>query len=883
MSTKEAESRAATQATTPASMRNGSSASTAVPPSSDTGPAGRERSQQQTSSSSYSEPLRYGANMPASYEPLFDGAYDSDHEMDGAKDAVPPDTCPAAYILEWGPQQSCVRSPLDIDDAVLSSVSSLSGGVAGESSSRVNFLRHVWQCDHKLPLSPSVAGRMFVGLPASATCRLYVLRDTGDEETNRLLCATFDVDPAFMSAHISGQRYRPRDRPWRGGKGHSATFSACSYVYPQTLTLTVNKPLPTGSPRGSGSNSQLDGPGAKPQTPASQAPLDNGLQHQEKNEATAPVAESKAPSQEPRHSSPTYDPKTEMISNPVVMFCRASLWASPRANVLFLDRNPSSTSLEDALLEALDDTMGPDSAPDQSDNGTQLATAARTLEDSLSGLVYDQWLDFVDTLSVSNREINPGRINRKLLWGMSQYLEQNLTIARTHEKKVHMAKQHQLQSAQETDKASLENAGPFYYDGQQFAGSDDWKELLSRLERIVALLPLQSRNPLVAATGGNMARFTASDTSYTVNRIPSQDTQEVAIHSAPELGLGSSTSTPKGPLPGGINDPSRQPFSRTPEGQEALSRISYMGGILLPFSIIAGVLSMSDPFGPGDRLFWVFWVITLPITCFTLTIIYADDIRKAYIWKPMSHKSLQDAINKGEAVTADAAARLAHAAERVIDKFSSDGDPEIETDPVASAVRLVDARGSNGRRARVRVTTKSGPGGPTFYRLADVSNPESPPVSPVSAQGPPLPEPATVRIATANVELSGAIQHARVRRRLGILGPLQQLWPRKSQPNVPASTSLHNASSARFADDVEPGLPSGDTVVIDVVRPNVDSGTAEMFSRPVSGLNVAAPGCPTILLEQRNDELQPKAWRLQQLGWVGAFKTMVGYQRPRDA
>ncbi|ERS96314.1 hypothetical protein HMPREF1624_07224 [Sporothrix schenckii ATCC 58251] len=74
MSTKEAESRVATQAATPASMRNGSSASTAVPPSSDTGPAGRERSQQQTSSSSYSEPLRYGANMPASYEPLFDAS-----------------------------------------------------------------------------------------------------------------------------------------------------------------------------------------------------------------------------------------------------------------------------------------------------------------------------------------------------------------------------------------------------------------------------------------------------------------------------------------------------------------------------------------------------------------------------------------------------------------------------------------------------------------------------------------------------------------------------------------------------------------------------------------------------------------------------------------
>lgn len=880
MSAKEVESGAAAAATS-VPARNESSASTAGPTSSHTGRAGSARRQQQASSSSH------GANMPASYQPLFGGAYDSDQSTDKDKDAVLPDSCPEAYTLEWGPQQPCVRTPLDVDDVVASSATASSSGVAGNSSSRVDFLRRAWQCNHSVR-SYSVADATFLELAASR--KLYVLRDTGDEDMNRLICAAFDVDPAFMAAHITGRRYRPRDRPWRGGIGSNATFSACSYVYPQTLTLTVNKPLPADSPRGSEDGVRLDGAGTKAQMSVFQAALgdhqksqDGGEKTPEALDASAPVVESKTPERSPMNSW-LYDSKTNMSSNSVVVFCRASLWTSPRANVLLLDRNPSSTSLEDALLEALDDTMGPESAAGKGSNEARLATLADTLENALSGLVYDQWLDFVDTLSASNRETSHGRINRKLFWGMSQYLEQNLTMARMFEKKLQLRRQQrQHQQSQDTAQLTTDNVVHFYYDEQQFASSDDWKELLSRLERIVALLPLQRRRPVIPLTIGNKARFVASDTSYTVNRIPSGDADDVATRSAAEIGLGTETSGAKGPPAGGINDPSRRPFSQTPEGQNALSRITYMGGILLPFSIIAGVLSMSDPFGPGGRLFWVFWVITLPITCFTLTIIYADDIRKAYIWKPMSHKSLQEAINRGEAVTAEAAAGLARAAERVIDKFSSDGDPEIETEAVTSAARLVDSHGSDGRRARVRVTTKSGPGGPTFYRLSEPSKPESPAASPVPGQQPPMFRLATVKIGRPQVQVPVTYVDAQTRRRFDILAPLRRFWPGRRRPVSPASSSSPYAIPAPFGDDVEPALPSGETVVIDVARPNVDSGTAEMFSRPVSGLNVAAPGCPTILLEQRDDDLQPTAWRRQQLGWAGAFRSIVGYHRPQDA
>jgi hypothetical protein len=68
------------------------------------------------------------------------------------------------------------------------------------------------------------------------------------------------------------------------------------------------------------------------------------------------------------------------------------------------------------------------------------------------------------------------------------------------------------------------------------------------------------------------------------------------------------------------------------ENSRGLDRISYLGGILLPFTIVPSILSMGDPFGPTGGLFWVFWVVCAPLTVITLLFIYADSIRKATVW-----------------------------------------------------------------------------------------------------------------------------------------------------------------------------------------------------------------------------------------------------------
>lgn len=68
------------------------------------------------------------------------------------------------------------------------------------------------------------------------------------------------------------------------------------------------------------------------------------------------------------------------------------------------------------------------------------------------------------------------------------------------------------------------------------------------------------------------------------------------------------------------------------ENQRALDRVTYLGGILLPFSVVLGVLSMNEGFGPGRGLFWVFWVVAVPLAVVAILVIYADKLRLAEVW-----------------------------------------------------------------------------------------------------------------------------------------------------------------------------------------------------------------------------------------------------------
>lgn len=68
--------------------------------------------------------------------------------------------------------------------------------------------------------------------------------------------------------------------------------------------------------------------------------------------------------------------------------------------------------------------------------------------------------------------------------------------------------------------------------------------------------------------------------------------------------------------------------SHDAEAKRSLDRLAYLGGILLPLSIFAGIFSMAGDFGPGGSKFYVYWAVTLPLCVIILVIIYADTIRK---------------------------------------------------------------------------------------------------------------------------------------------------------------------------------------------------------------------------------------------------------------
>ena len=62
--------------------------------------------------------------------------------------------------------------------------------------------------------------------------------------------------------------------------------------------------------------------------------------------------------------------------------------------------------------------------------------------------------------------------------------------------------------------------------------------------------------------------------------------------------------------------------------QQSLNRLAYLGGIFLPFSIIAAIFSMGQDFAAGIPRFYVFWAISLPLSLGVIATIYADTIRR---------------------------------------------------------------------------------------------------------------------------------------------------------------------------------------------------------------------------------------------------------------
>lgn len=51
-----------------------------------------------------------------------------------------------------------------------------------------------------------------------------------------------------------------------------------------------------------------------------------------------------------------------------------------------------------------------------------------------------------------------------------------------------------------------------------------------------------------------------------------------------------------------------------------IGQLTALATFLVPFSVVAGIFSMSGDFAAGESLFWIFWVVAVPLSCIILFI-----------------------------------------------------------------------------------------------------------------------------------------------------------------------------------------------------------------------------------------------------------------------
>lgn len=315
---------------------------------------------------------------------------------------------------------------------------------------------------------------------------------------------------------------------------------------------------------------------------------------------------------------PVVRPVSDAGKGLAAVFCRASLWVSQDVDMLFLDKprweekgplrkarragkvtgNNAPMNQENRLRDG--GTKG-GSVAVAAWKGDEIPSLESVLQDNLatihkdSGVLqvleetaYEQWLELFEVLTPRRRVVKPERTS--LEWQIMRALERNFDMAKS------IARSQNGSGAEEGF----------------VVGPDDWGALMQRLRTRVEILAatcpgLPHKKPERTAGG---ALYHQERLAYVPRHRPEAD----------------------------------KPSSRgsDSDNQRALDRVTYLGGVLLPFSVVSGVLSMNEGFEPGQPLFWVFWVATIPLTLFTVLVIYADKLRQVEVWSEVSDRGGSD-------------------------------------------------------------------------------------------------------------------------------------------------------------------------------------------------------------------------------------------------
>ncbi|KAH6949879.1 hypothetical protein DER45DRAFT_84663 [Fusarium avenaceum] len=74
----------------------------------------------------------------------------------------------------------------------------------------------------------------------------------------------------------------------------------------------------------------------------------------------------------------------------------------------------------------------------------------------------------------------------------------------------------------------------------------------------------------------------------------------------------------------------------------SLDRIAYLGGLLLPLTVVSGILSIENSYGPEGSSFWVFWLASGLCSICAILVIYADHLRTLDVWMEVAATEILD-------------------------------------------------------------------------------------------------------------------------------------------------------------------------------------------------------------------------------------------------
>ncbi|EGU80998.1 hypothetical protein FOXB_08473 [Fusarium oxysporum f. sp. conglutinans Fo5176] len=242
-----------------------------------------------------------------------------------------------------------------------------------------------------------------------------------------------------------------------------------------------------------------------------------------------------------------------------IRICRASLMVKEQLPILLLDGLPFQISSRPYRPSRVPSNTRPDGKasskrpPKRSgleDSLWQALVDIRPIEDLVAELIYDMWLQKLDSLPPL------GSDSVDVQWTIARALETNADITR-----------------------SMERRGEF-----STITSADWSNLAERLQRRIQL-------------------------SVTVAlQAHAQQAQD---------------------------DPKDS-------NSRSLDRIAYLGGLLLPLTVVSGILSIQSSYGPEGKSFWVFWLASGLSSLLAILIIYADHLRTLDVWMEVAASEILD-------------------------------------------------------------------------------------------------------------------------------------------------------------------------------------------------------------------------------------------------